>query len=140
MTEEVKKDIIEERYDVTSNIRQRALVMLAESDDLLRLSLADKESSKALLKLLDGEDKQTIARQKNATEEKIANVIGNSLPEMVDQVIAAMGGSKAIRGEPDASRAPKEKIDIDVKVGKGELGQGEDTELSYETLTKENGS
>lgn len=134
MSEDVKKDEIEERYNLTSNIRKRALTMLAESDDVLRLSLADKEAQKALLKLLDGEDKQTIARQKNITDEKAVGAITTSLPQMVDEVIKAMGGNSAIRGNPDATAAPKEKIDIDVKVGNGELDQGEDATLSYETL------
>lgn len=140
MTEETKKDAIEDRYDATSKIRQRALKMLADDDELLRINLADKETSKVLIKLLDGEDKQTIARQKNATDEKIANVVSSSLPEMVDKVISAMGGAKAIRGEPDAKAAPREKIDLDVKVGDGELVQGEDADLSYETLMEKNGS
>lgn len=136
MSEEVKKDEIEERYNITSNIRQRALTMLAEDDEILRISLADKESQKALLKLLDGEDKQTIARQKNATDEKVAGAITTNLPMMVDEVIKAMGGPNAIRGNPDATTAPREKIDIDVKVGSGELDQGEDANLSYESLSK----
>lgn len=139
MSEEVKKDEIEERYNLTSNIRKRALKMLANDDDALRLSLADKESQKALLKLLDGEDKQTIARQKNITEEKAVGAITTDLPQMVDEVIKAMGGLSSIRGNPDPSAAPKEKIDIDVSVGNGELEQGEDATLSYETLAKQNG-
>lgn len=139
MSEEVKKDEIEERYNLTSNIRKRALKMLADDDEALRLSLADKESQKALLKLLDGEDKQTIARQKNITDEKAVGAMTTSLPQMVDEVIKAMGGANAIRGNPDPSAAPKEKIDIDVNVGNGELEQGEDTTLSYETLAKQNG-
>lgn len=139
MSEEVKKDEIEERYNLTSNIRKRALKMLANDDEALRLSLADKESQKALLKLLDGEDKQTIARQKNITEEKAVGAITTDLPQMVDEVIKAMGGLSSIRGNPDPSAAPKEKIDIDVSVGNGELEQGEDATLSYETLAKQNG-
>lgn len=134
MTEDVKKDIIEERYDNVSAVRQRALKMLAEDDELLRISLADKESSKILVKLLDGEDKQTIARQKNATDEKLVAGVTTSLPEMVDQVIKSMGGQSAIRGEPDPTRAPREKVDIDAKVVPGELDQGEDASLSYETI------
>ena len=57
----------------------------------------------------------------------------------MDEVIKAMGGANAIRGNPDPSVAPKEKIDIDVNVGNGELEQGEDATLSYETLAKQNG-
>ena len=110
--------------------------MLAEDDEILRISLADKEAQKALLKLLDGEDKQTIARQKNATDEKVAGAITTNLPMMVDEVIKAMGGPNAIRGNPDATTAPREKIDISVKVGNGELDQGEDANLSYESLSK----
>ena len=72
MSEEPLKDVIESRYDGTSAIRQRALTMLANDDSALALALADKESSKILIKLLDGDDNPTIARQKIATDENIA--------------------------------------------------------------------
>ena len=140
MSEESLKDVIESRYDGTSAIRQRALTMLANDDSALALALADKESSKILIKLLDGEDKQTIARQKNATDEKIAGSIGANIPGLVDIVISQMGGHKGLRGEADATVAPKEKIDIKVDVKQGELGQGEDTTLNYESLTNGNGA
>lgn len=140
MTEEVYKDEIEKRYDLVSNIRQRALIQLAETDENLRLTLADKESSKNLMKLLDGEDKQTIARQRNATDEKIAGSIGANIPGLVDAVISQMGGHIGIRGNADASVAPKEKIDINVEVGQGELNQGEDADLNYEALITSNGA
>lgn len=140
MSEEPLKDVIENRYDGTSDIRQRALSMLAKDDAALSLALADKESSKILIKLLDGEDKQTIARQKNATDEKIAGSIGANIPGLVDAVISQMGGHKGLRGSPDASNAPKEKIDMNVDVKVGELGQGEDTTLNYESLTNGNGA
>ena len=138
MSEEPLKDVIESRYDGTSDIRQRALDMLAKDDTALALALADKESSKILIKLLDGEDKQTIARQKNATDEKIAGSIGANIPGLVDVVISQLGGHKGLRGDADASKAPSEKIDLKVEVKDGELGQGEDNTLNYESLTNGN--
>ncbi len=138
MSEEKKPDEIQTRYDGTSAVRQRALELLANNDELLALTIADKDASKILVKLLDGEDKQTIARQKNATDEKIAGAVTNNMPEMVEQVIRAMGGHAGIRGKADASYAPREKIDCDVKVENGELKQGEDADLSYETMVKNN--
>ena len=140
MSEEPLKDVIESRYDGTSDIRQRALDMLAKDDTALALALADKESSKILIKLLDGEDKQTIARQKNATDEKIAGSIGANIPGLVDVVISQLGGHKGLRGDADASKAPSEKIDLKVEVKDGELGQGEDNTLNYESLTNGNGA
>ena len=140
MSEEPLKDVIESRYDGTSDIRQRALDMLAKDDTALALALADKESSKILIKLLDGEDKQTIARQQNATDEKIAGSIGANIPGLVDAVISQLGGHKGLRGDADASKAPSEKIDLKVEVKDGELGQGEDNTLNYESLTNGNGA
>ena len=140
MADEQVKDEIHERYDDTSKLRQRAIKLLSENDELLKQTIFDKDTSKILVKLLDGEDKQTIARQKNATDEKIAGSIGANIPGLVDIVISQMGGHKGLRGEADATVAPKEKIDIKVDVKQGELGQGEDTTLNYESLTNGNGA
>ena len=132
--EKTPADEIKERYDFTSNIRKQAIGILAPDVSQLNMTLNDSDQAKLLVKLLDGEDKQTIARQKNATDEKIAGAIQTNLPNMVDQVISQMGGIKSIRGEADSEAAPKEKIDIDVNVGPKELDQGEDPSLNYDSL------
>lgn len=131
-------DEIKERYNYTSAIRRQAIGILAPDVNQLNMTLNDSDQAKLLVKLLDGEDKQTIARQKNATDEKLAGAIGANLPELVDQVISQMGGVKNIRGEANPDLAPKEKIDIKVDVGRNELEQGEDPNLNYETLLNEN--
>lgn len=134
IVEKTPVDEIKERYEFTSQIRRQAIGILAPDASQLNMTLNDSDQAKLLVKLLDGEDKQTIARQKNATDEKIAGAIGTNLPSMVDQVISQMGGIKALRGEPDSSSAPKEKINLDVSIGHNELQQGEDPSLNYDSL------
>ena len=127
-------DEIKERYDGTSSLRQRALKILAEDDNLLEMTLRDENSSKLLIKLLDGEDKQTIARQKNQTDEKLVGAVGSNINDIAEAVIIGLGGMRGIRGEADASSAPKEQVPIQVDVTPGELQLGEDPELNYDAI------
>ena len=127
-------DEIKERYDGTSSLRQRALKILAEDDNLLEMTLRDENSSKLLIKLLDGEDKQTIARQKNQTDEKLVGAVGSNINDIAEAVITGLGGMRGIRGEADASSAPKEQVPIQVDVTLGELQLGEDPELNYDAI------
>lgn len=123
------------RYDYTSNIRKRAIDHFSAADETLHLTLADKDSASLLIKLLDGEDKQTIARQKNKTDEKLADGLGVNVHAVADSLFQKLTG---LRGEPDASKAPDEKIDLDVKVEDGEMRIGEDPELNFENLVPKN--
>ena len=127
-------DEIKERYDGTSSLRQRALKILAEDDNLLEMTLRDENSSKLLIKLLDGEDKQTIARQKNQTDEKLVGAVGSNINDIAEAVIIGLGGMRGIRGEADASSAPKEQVPIQVDVTPGDLQLGEDPELNYDAI------
>lgn len=132
MTEDVN-DVIERRYERTSSVRNRAIDLLAENDTTLAQTIADKDSASILIKMLDGEDKQTIARQKNRTDEKAVGAV-TSIQHVAKEVIQAMGGPIGIRGEPDASAAPRGSIPIDVKLKDGELSQGADESLTAEAL------
>ena len=134
MADEQVKDEIQERYNDTSKLRQRAIKLLSENDELLKQTIFDKDTSKILVKLLDGEDKQTIARQKNATDEKLVGVVGSNINDIADAVIQGLGGMRGIRGEPDATAAPKEEIPVSVEVKDGEMGIGEDPSLNYDAL------
>ncbi len=134
MSEEQVRDEIKERYEQTSQIRQRALKILAEDDQLLNATLLDENGSKLLVKLLDGEDKQTIARQKNQTDERLVGAMSHNINDIADAVIQGLGGMRGIRGEPDATAAPKEEIPVSVEVKDGEMGIGEDPSLNYDAL------
>ena len=138
MADEQVKDEIQERYDDTSKLRQRAIKLLSENDELLKQTIFDKDTSKILVKLLDGEDKQTIARQKNATDEKLVGVVGSNINDIADAVVQSLGGHRGMRGNPDASVAPKETIPVEVKVSEEEMRIGEDPELHYDALLKSN--
>ena len=78
--------VIERRYERTSEVRNRVIDLLAVNDQVLAQTIADKDSAGVLVKMLDGQDKQTIARQKNRTDEKAVENIhllsrfGNSTP------------------------------------------------------------
>ena len=137
MAEEQVTDEIKDRYDGTSKLRQAAIEILAENKEILKQTLFDKDTSKVLIKLLDGEDKQTIARQKNATEEKMVGVVGSNINTIADAVIQGLGGMAGIRGEPDAAAAPKENVPIDIKVDAKEMQVGEDPECNYENIMKQ---
>lgn len=126
-------EMIDDRYERTSDLREAALQTLVGDAEQLRLTLADKVSANIFLKLIDGQDKQTIARQRNRTEEAAVGAFTN-VQGVVKQVISAMGGVKAVRGEPDASMAPKGTIDCDVAVNNGELESGADENLNVDTL------
>lgn len=132
MSEDLDK-VIERRYDRTSSIRDRAIDLLAVDDQRLSQTIADKDSASILIKMLDGQDKQTIARQKNRTDEKAVGAV-TSIQHVAKEVIQAMGGPIGIRGEPDASAAPRESIPIKVTVNEGELEQGADEALTAEAL------
>ncbi len=134
MSEEQVRDEIKERYERTSQVRQRALKILAEDDQLLNATLLDENGSKLLVKLLDGEDKQTIARQKNQTDERLVGAMSHNINDIADAVIQGLGGMRGIRGEPDATAAPKEEIPVSVEVKDGEMGIGEDPSLNYDAL------
>ena len=134
MSEEQVRDEIKERYEQTSQVRQRALKILAEDDQLLNATLLDENGSKLLVKLLDGEDKQTIARQKNQTDERLVGAMSHNINDIADAVIQGLGGMRGIRGEPDATAAPKEEIPVSVEVKDGEMGIGEDPSLNYDAL------
>ena len=138
MADEQVKDEIQERYNNTSKLRQRAIKLLSENDELLKQTIFDKDTSKILVKLLDGEDKQTIARQKNATDEKLVGVVGSNINDIADAVVQSLGGHRGMRGNPDASAAPKETIPVEVKVSEEEMRIGEDPELHYDALLKPN--
>jgi hypothetical protein len=138
MAEEQVKDEIQERYDDTSKLRKRAIKLLSENDELLKQTIFDKDTSKVLIKLLDGEDKQTIARQKNATDEKLVGAVGSNINDIADVVIQSLGGQRGMRGNPDASAAPKEPVPVEVKVSEEEMRIGEDPELHYDALLKPN--
>lgn len=125
--------IIERRYEKTSDVRDKVIELLAGSDTTLSQTLADKDSATILIKMLDGQDKQTIARQRNRTEEKAVGVVSN-IQQAAKEVIQAMGGPSAVRGAPDASAAPRETVPIKVSVNQGELEQGADEALTAEAL------
>lgn len=134
MAEEQAVDDIKQRYEKTSRLRNRVIDILSEDDKALRLTIADGDSAKLLVKLLDGEDKQTIARQKNATDEKIVGVVGAGLNDIADKVIQGLGGMRGMRGAPDASAAPTEIVPVHVEVSEEEMKQGENPELNYDAL------
>lgn len=125
--------IIERRYEKTSDVRDKVIELLAGSDTTLSQTLADKDSATILIKMLDGQDKQTIARQRNRTEEKAVGVVSN-IQQVAKEVIQAMGGPIGIRGEPDATAAPRETVPIKVSVNQGELEHGADEALTAEAL------
>lgn len=134
MSKEQIKDEMKDRYDETSRLRKRAIQILSENDELLKQTIFDKDTSKILVKLLDGEDKQTIARQKNATDEKLVGMVGSNIHDIADAVIQSLGGHRGMRGEPDANAAPKETIAMTVDVSEEEMRIGEDPELHYDAL------
>ena len=134
MSKEQIKDEMKDRYDETSRLRKRAIQILSENDELLKQTIFDKDTSKILVKLLDGEDKQTIARQKNATDEKLVGMVGSNIHDIADAVIQSLGGHRGMRGEPDANAAPKETIAMTVNVSEEEMRIGEDPELHYDAL------
>ena len=134
MSKEQIKDEMKDRYDETSQLRKRAIQILSENDELLKQTIFDKDTSKILVKLLDGEDKQTIARQKNATDEKLVGMVGSNIHDIADAVIQSLGGHRGMRGEPDANAAPKETIAMTVNVSEEEMRIGEDPELHYDAL------
>ena len=121
------------RYKRTSDVRDRVIEHFTSTPDQFNLTMADKDSASILIKMLDGQDKQTIARQRNRTEEAAVGAFTN-VQSVVKQVIGAMGGPKAIRGEADPSAAPKGSIDIDVDIIDGELDQGADENLNVESI------
>lgn len=134
MTEVIVVDDIKQRYEKTSRIRNRVIDILTSEDEALRLTIADGDSAKLLVKMLDGEDKQTIARQKNATDEKIVGVVSGGLNDIAEKVIQGMGGMRGIRGEPNAAAAPTESIPLQLEVSAEEMKQGENPDLNYDTL------
>lgn len=137
MSEEKSFDeVIDERYRRTSDLRERVIEHFTADEQAFKLAMADKDSASILIKMIDGQDKQTIARQRNRTEEAAVGAFTN-VQSVVKQVVAAMGGPKAIRGEADASLAPKGTIDCDVDVNNGELTKGADENLNVETLMKQ---
>lgn len=125
--------VIERRYEKTSDVRDRVIELLSGTDTNLSQTLADKDSAGILIKMLDGQDKQTIARQRNRTEEKAVGAVAN-IQQVAKEVIQAMGGPIGIRGEPDATAAPRETVPIKVSVNQGELEQGADEALTAEAL------
>lgn len=130
---------IDNRYEKTSKIRDRAIELLAEDEQLLRITLADKESSRNLIKLLDGQDKQTIARQKNTTDEKAIGASSADAKLIASEIVAAMGGFTGMRGEPDQGAAPSKPIDLDVNMVPGEMSKGPDETLTCEALLNRDG-
>lgn len=46
MADEQVKDEIQERYNDTSKLRQRAIKLLSENDELLKQTIFDKDTSK----------------------------------------------------------------------------------------------
>lgn len=126
-------EVIDERYKRTSDLRERVIDHFTGDQEAFKLAMADKDSAAILIKMIDGQDKQTIARQRNRTEEAAVGAFTN-VQGVVKQVIAAMGGPKALRGEADITAAPKGTIDCDVEVIDGELAKGSDENLNVETL------
>ena len=129
--------VIERRYERTSEVRNRVIDLLAVNDQVLAQTIADKDSARVLVKMLDGQDKQTIARQKNRTDEKAVGAV-TSIQQVAKEVIQAMGGPIGIRGEPDASAAPRGSVPIQVDVNEGELNQGADEALNVDALMGSN--
>ena len=129
--------VIERRYERTSEVRNRVIDLLAVNDQVLAQTIADKDSAGVLVKMLDGQDKQTIARQKNRTDEKAVGAV-TSIQQVAKEVIQAMGGPIGIRGEPDASAAPRGSVPIQVDVNEGELNQGADEALNVDVLMGSN--
>ena len=139
MAGEQPVDEIKNRYEKTSRIRNKVIDILSDDDEVLRLTIADSDAAKLLVKMLDGEDKQTIARQKNTTDEKAIGAFGSGINDIAERVIQTMGGIRGMRGEPDATAAPTETIPMQLEISSDEMKQGEDPNCNYDALVpKEN--
>ena len=133
-TNEVTEDDITNRYADTYTVRKRAIDILSE-DKNLDITLADSDRTTALIKFLDGQDKQTTNIARTKQNQSIVDGISN-VGSVANAVIDALGGLSGLRGSPGRSQATEVVNEVTVEPVPHEMDNGPDEGLTFDSIMK----